>query len=399
MNPTRPKILVVDDTPANLVAMRRLLARADADIFEANSGNEALALCLDHQFALVLLDVNMPEMDGFEVAQFISETDHLSETPIIFVTAAYADDINRIKGYTSGAIDYIAKPINDVILQSKVKIFLELYRARALLQQALDELSLRNRQLTGEVAERTRMEQLVRHQATHDALTGLPNRVLFRDRLEAAIEAGGGGGAPFALAYIDIDGFKGVNDAHGHAAGDELLKAIAARVDARTRGTDTVARLGGDEFAVLPARCRRRGSCPRTLPVAMRHGGRAVHAARGRLACSRQGRCQHRCDDVSGGRELRRHRRRRRRRDVRGQARREEPLRPGVIGSSGMVGGGVGGRWEEAPGGTIADKVGSHQSSSYDVIWPWWALAVVEADLVGDRRYRVARNASSTAPR
>lgn len=251
MNPLRPKILVVDDTPANLVAMRRLLARADADIFEAHSGNEALALCLDHQFALVLLDVNMPEMDGFEVAQFISETDHLSETPIIFVTAAYADDINRIKGYTSGAIDYIAKPINDVILQSKVKIFLELYRARALLQQALDELSLRNRQLTSEVAERTRMEQLVRHQATHDALTGLPNRVLFRDRLEAAIEAGGDGGAPFALAYIDIDGFKGVNDAHGHAAGDELLKAIAARVDARTRGTDTVARLGGDEFAVL----------------------------------------------------------------------------------------------------------------------------------------------------
>jgi CheY-like chemotaxis protein len=93
MNPIRPKILVVDDTPANLVAMRRLLARADADIFEASSGNEALALCLDHQFALVLLDVNMPEMDGFEVAEFISENDHLNETPIIFVTAAYADDV------------------------------------------------------------------------------------------------------------------------------------------------------------------------------------------------------------------------------------------------------------------------------------------------------------------
>jgi len=246
----RPKILVVDDTPGNLVAMRRLLARADADIFEASSGNEALALCLDHQFALVLLDVNMPEMDGFEVAQLISEADHLRETPIIFVTAAYADDINRIKGYTSGAVDYIAKPINDVILQSKVKIFLELYRARALLQQALDELSLRNSQLTSEVAERIRMEQLVRHQATHDALTGLPNRALFRERMEEAI-APGSGDSCYALAYLDIDGFKAVNDVEGHAAGDELLKAIAARVDARTRATDTVARLGGDEFAVL----------------------------------------------------------------------------------------------------------------------------------------------------
>ncbi|WP_369927070.1 diguanylate cyclase domain-containing protein [Xanthomonas sp. NCPPB 2632] len=251
MNPTRPKILVVDDTPANLVAMRRLLARAEADVFEAASGNEALALCLDHRFALVLLDVNMPEMDGFEVAELISENDHSSETPIIFVTAAYADDINRIKGYSAGAVDYIAKPINDVILQSKVKIFLELYRARALLQDALDELSTRNRQLTDEVAERARMEQLVRHQATHDALTGLPNRLLFRERLESTIAEGNSGGTTFALAYIDIDGFKGINDGHGHAAGDELLKAIALRIDARTRGTDTVARLGGDEFAVL----------------------------------------------------------------------------------------------------------------------------------------------------
>jgi diguanylate cyclase (GGDEF)-like protein len=251
MNSNRPKILVVDDTPANLVAMRRLLARTDADIYEAASGNEALALCLDHQFALVLLDVNMPEMDGFEVAEFISESDHLSETPIIFVTAAYADDINRIKGYTAGAVDYIAKPINDVILQSKVKIFLELYRARALLQQALDELSSRNEQLTSEVAERTRMEQLVRHQATHDALTGLPNRVLFRERLETAITEGDTDSGSFALAYIDIDGFKGVNDGHGHAAGDALLKAIAGRLGSRTRGSDTVARLGGDEFAVL----------------------------------------------------------------------------------------------------------------------------------------------------
>jgi diguanylate cyclase (GGDEF)-like protein len=251
MTSIRPKILVVDDTPANLVAMRRLLARVDADIFEADNGNDALALCLDHEFALVLLDVNMPGMDGFEVAELIGETEHLRETPIIFVTAAYADDLNRMKGYTAGAVDYIAKPINDAILQSKVKIFLELYRARALLQHALDELSERNQQLTTEVAERTRMEQLVRHQATHDALTGLPNRVLFRERLENALAAANTGGAPFGLAYIDIDGFKGVNDAHGHAAGDELLKAIAARIDARTRGSDTVARLGGDEFAVL----------------------------------------------------------------------------------------------------------------------------------------------------
>ncbi len=246
-----PKILVVDDTPANLVAMRRLLARTGADIHEAASGNEALALCLDHQFALILLDVNMPDMDGFEVAALIAETDHLRETPIIFVTAAYADDLNRMKGYTSGAVDYIAKPINDAILRSKVRVFLELYRARALLQQALDELSARNRQLTIEIGERKRIEALVRHQATHDMLTQLPNRQLMRDRIEQAIDAAVASGGSFALAYIDIDGFKAVNDVHGHAAGDALLQAIAGRLGARTRESDTAARLGGDEFAVL----------------------------------------------------------------------------------------------------------------------------------------------------
>ena len=118
------KILIVDDTYANLVAMRRLLAHCGAQIVEARSGNEALALCLDHEFALILLDVNMPDMDGFEVAALLGESEQLRDTPIIFVTAAYADDLNRLKGYRSGAVDYIAKPINDAILQSKVRVFL-----------------------------------------------------------------------------------------------------------------------------------------------------------------------------------------------------------------------------------------------------------------------------------
>jgi diguanylate cyclase (GGDEF)-like protein len=246
-----PKILVVDDTAANLIAMRRLLAHSGAQILEARSGNEALALCLDHQFALILLDVNMPDMDGFEVAALLGETEQLRDTPIIFVTAAYADDMNRLKGYRSGAVDYIAKPINDVILQSKVRVFLELYAARAALQQAMTELAERNRQLTEEVAERELIETMVRHQASHDMLTGLPNRMLFQDRLHVAIQRAHRHHQRFALAFIDIDGFKGVNDGHGHAAGDALLQEIAGRLSAQLRGNDTVARLGGDEFALI----------------------------------------------------------------------------------------------------------------------------------------------------
>ncbi|WP_049621903.1 diguanylate cyclase domain-containing protein [Frateuria defendens] len=247
----QPKILVVDDTRANLVAMRRLLADCGAELVEAGSGNEALSLCLDHRFALILLDVNMPGMDGFEVASLLGETEQLKDTPVIFVTAAYGDDLNRLKGYRSGAVDYIAKPINDTILTAKVRVFLDLYNARMQLQQALDELAERNRQLQAEVAERLRAEEQVRHQATHDMLTGLPNRMLFHERLQAALLRGARHAHGFALALLDIDGFKAVNDTHGHPTGDALLQAIAARLRQQVRGNDTVARLGGDEFALI----------------------------------------------------------------------------------------------------------------------------------------------------
>ena len=248
---TTPKILIVDDTPANLVAMRRLLANSGAQLLEAGSGNQALALCLDHEFALILLDVHMPDMDGFEVAHLLAEAGRFSETPVIFVTAAYADDMNRLKGYRSGAVDYIAKPIDDTILQSKVRVFLDLYAARSRLREALAELAERTRELDREIAERRRIEELVRHQATHDPLTGLPNRILFRDRLDGSIQRANRHRSSFALACIDIDGFKGVNDNHGHAAGDALLQAIASRLPAQLRSNDTVARLGGDEFALV----------------------------------------------------------------------------------------------------------------------------------------------------
>jgi diguanylate cyclase (GGDEF)-like protein len=251
MNLPTPKILVVDDTPANLVAMRHLLADSGAAVYEASSGNAALALCLDHEFALILLDVNMPDMDGFEVAFLIGEDERLRDMPIIFVTAAYADDINRVRGYHFGAVDYIEKPINDMILQSKVRVFLELYRARAQLKATLAELEERNAQLNVEIAERLRIEERIRHQATHDMLTGLPNRMLFHDRLVTAMQRVPRHGPGFALALLDVDGFKGVNDNHGHPAGDALLKAIAQRLGEDLRANDTVARLGGDEFALI----------------------------------------------------------------------------------------------------------------------------------------------------
>jgi len=247
----RPKILVVDDTPANLLVMRKLLAKVEAEVVCVASGAEGLSACLDAEFALILLDVNMPEMDGFEVAELIAEEEKNKLTPIVFVTAAYADDLNRLKGYHAGAVDYIAKPINDQMLLSKVRVFLELWSARQDLRDFSTRLNERNRQLEHEIKQREIAEAAARHQAHHDPLTGLPNRLLFRDRIGTAMQRTTRDGARFALLYVDIDGFKPVNDTHGHGAGDVLLQQIGVRLRESVRASDTAARLGGDEFALL----------------------------------------------------------------------------------------------------------------------------------------------------
>ncbi|MBF0184258.1 MAG: diguanylate cyclase [Magnetococcales bacterium] len=139
-----PKILVVDDIAANLVAMRTLLSKLHAEVVVATSGNDALALALDHDLALVLLDINMPGMDGFEVAEWLRGEDQTRDVPIIFVTAAYKDDAHRLQGYHVGAIDYIEKPVDWRILRSKVSVLLELYRRKQELKQANHIMSERS---------------------------------------------------------------------------------------------------------------------------------------------------------------------------------------------------------------------------------------------------------------
>lgn len=138
LTPDKPKILVVDDVPANLIAMRKLLKRLDCQVIEADSGNQALSLCLDHEFALILLDVDMPGMDGYEVARWLKEEPSTRQIPLIFVTATYEDHQHRLLGYQAGAVDYLHKPVDDVILLTKVGIFLELYNNRQLAKCELE---------------------------------------------------------------------------------------------------------------------------------------------------------------------------------------------------------------------------------------------------------------------
>ena len=143
----RPNILIVDDRKENLLATEKILRHLNAAIFSANSGNEALSLVLRHRFAVVLLDVQMPEMDGFETAVLMQEHESMHSVPIIFVTAISKEERYATQAAEIGAVDYIFKPINSEILKSKVKVYLDLYVQReqilmlnANLQQSNSEL-------------------------------------------------------------------------------------------------------------------------------------------------------------------------------------------------------------------------------------------------------------------
>ncbi|OGQ89056.1 MAG: hypothetical protein A2512_01705 [Deltaproteobacteria bacterium RIFOXYD12_FULL_56_24] len=126
----KPAILIVDDREENLLALERLLEQTEAVIVKAQNGNDALKACLHHEFALALLDVNMPEMNGYELAELMRGERIHSMVPIIFVTAAYRQEEQIFKGYSAGGVDYLVKPLQAEILLSKVKVFLDIYRQK-----------------------------------------------------------------------------------------------------------------------------------------------------------------------------------------------------------------------------------------------------------------------------
>lgn len=133
------KILLVDDEPANLVSLEAILEDEGRELLKAGSGPEALKLLLREDVSLVLLDVQMPEMDGFEVAELMRNRKNTQNIPIIFVTAISKEDQYVFKGYQVGAVDYLFKPLDPTILKSKVDFFLKLDRERRELQEKLEQ--------------------------------------------------------------------------------------------------------------------------------------------------------------------------------------------------------------------------------------------------------------------
>ena len=220
----RPRLLVVDDQPANVQALYQVFA-ADHQVLMATSGEQALAIAAARRPDLVLLDVQMPGIDGYETCRRLKADPATHDTPVIFVTA-HDDEEAETRGLDAGAVDFIAKPIKPRIVRARVKTHVTLKR----------------------------QSDLLREWVYVDGLTGVRNRRYFDERLQAEWARAVRQSSGLSLLLVDVDHFKAYNDRYGHQAGDEALRRIGATLKAALkRPADLAARYGGEEFAcVLP---------------------------------------------------------------------------------------------------------------------------------------------------
>jgi diguanylate cyclase (GGDEF)-like protein len=229
---TAPLILIVDDTPANIQILAEAL-NGDYRIRFATSGAAALDLArAPDKPDLILLDVLMPGMDGYQICRLLQEDPATRNIPIIFVTAKTGVS-DQSYGFSIGAVDYITKPFELAIVRSRVRTHVNLKRKTELLEQL----------------------------ASVDGLTGIPNRRRFDETLQREWRRAARHQSSLALLMIDVDHFKAFNDHYGHGAGDRCLQKVAGALMASLfRPGDFLARYGGEEFAILLPECAVEGA-------------------------------------------------------------------------------------------------------------------------------------------
>ena len=246
-------LLVVDDVEDTLLTMQMLLERPGLNVLTAGSASAAFDLLLQHEVALALLDVEMPQMNGFALAERMRGDARTRGVPIIFLTGHLFDTGRVFAGYEAGAVDGLYKPIEPRVLMSKVAVFVELYRQRRELQErnaTLERLLRRNEAMAAELRE---AHGKAVHESLTDALTGVPNR---RHILRLASQAltDVGDDEPVSVAILDLDHFKAINDAHGHPCGDAVLQHFCRHCHEHLREADALGRLGGEEFLLVMPR-------------------------------------------------------------------------------------------------------------------------------------------------
>jgi diguanylate cyclase (GGDEF)-like protein len=265
---SQPRLLIVDDVADNRIILARRFQRRQFDIVEVDCGQAALDAIERNSFDVILLDIMMPDMTGVEVLKRIRRQYSQAKLPIIMVTAnSRTEDV--VEALEAGANDYVTKPVDFAVALARVNTQIERKRASEALEAMNAELQHANLSLEGRISERTqrlseaneklqeeisqrqRSEEQSHFLAYHDPLTGLANRVLFREDLERALLVARLERAPLAVLFIDLDGFKSVNDTLGHSVGDALLKTIGRQLKDEFAASAQIARLGGDEFAVL----------------------------------------------------------------------------------------------------------------------------------------------------
>ncbi|MDN3273747.1 EAL domain-containing protein [Frankia sp. RB7] len=264
----RPRLLIVDDIGDNRTVLTRRFERRGFEVVEADSGFAAIDLIERGSFDLVLLDVMMPGIDGIETLKRIRGQKSSAALPVIMVTAK-SESENIVDALELGANDYVTKPVDFAVALARVNTQISRKRAEQQVALANEQLRKANEDLEHRVEERTgrlidanqklkveianREESQARSQylAYHDSLTGLGNRLLFKEQLEEALKDVSVTPHPVAVLFLDLDGFKAVNDTLGHSIGDLLLKSVATKLRDLLQRTDRIARLGGDEFAIL----------------------------------------------------------------------------------------------------------------------------------------------------
>ena len=220
-------ILIVDDQEANVQLLEQMLGNAGYRCITSTRDPHAVcALHRDNHYDLILLDLQMPGLDGFQVMEGLKEIETDGYLPVLVITA---QPDHKLRALTAGAKDFISKPFDLVEVKTRIHNMLEV----RLLYKQLEQYS-----------------RALESMALHDALTGLPNRRLLIDRLSLAIAHARRNKRPMAVMFLDLDGFKQINDTQGHDAGDTLLSMVADRLVAAVREEDTVARMGGDEFVI-----------------------------------------------------------------------------------------------------------------------------------------------------